>query len=115
MKQYEIWWARLAEPVGRRPVLLLSRDEAHRYLGRVIVAEISSTIRGIPQEVVLGHGEGLSRRCAVNLDNVRTVQVSNLVERMGRVHIRRVREIKRAFGCAVMWTELTRIGEPDYS
>ncbi len=28
MKQFEIWWADLPEPVGKRPVLLLSRNDA---------------------------------------------------------------------------------------
>ena len=58
VRQYEVWWARLPEPVGRRPVMLLSRDPAYAYLSRVIVVEVTSTIRGIPVEVLLGRQEG---------------------------------------------------------
>lgn len=109
MRQYEIWWAQLELPAGRRPVLILSRDDAHRYLGSIIVAEITSTIRGIDQEVLLGAAEGLSRRCVASLDNVRTVAVRKLVERIGSLHLRRERELKRALGHALMWRELSSI------
>lgn len=53
MKQYEIRWAHLPEPIGKRPVLLLTRTPAYEYLTAVIVAEITNTIRNIPQEVRL--------------------------------------------------------------
>jgi mRNA interferase MazF len=29
MKRGEVWWATLPEPVGRRPVVLLSRNAAY--------------------------------------------------------------------------------------
>jgi mRNA interferase MazF len=48
MGQFEIWWTNLAAPAGRRPVLLLSRNDAYQYLTKVIVAEIATTIRAIP-------------------------------------------------------------------
>lgn len=54
MRQYEIRWATLREPVGRRPVVLLSRNAGYAYLNKVIVAEVTSTIRGIPEEVPVG-------------------------------------------------------------
>ena len=54
MRQYEIWWANLPRPAGRRPVLLLSRDGAYAFLNKVVAAEITTTIRRIPIEVPLG-------------------------------------------------------------
>ena len=59
MKQYEIRWANLPKPIGRRPVLLLSRTPAYSYLSKAIVAEITTNIRAIPQEINLGKREGL--------------------------------------------------------
>ena len=53
MKQFEIWWANLPEPVGMRPVLLLSRNNAYDYLSKFIAVEITSTVRGIASEVAL--------------------------------------------------------------
>ena len=44
MKQYEIWWASLPQPAGRRPVLLLSRDSAYLYLRKFLAVEITSNI-----------------------------------------------------------------------
>ena len=68
ISQGEIWWADLPAPVGRRPVLLLTRSAAYGYLNKAIVAEITTTIRGIPQEVSVGEPEGLVPS-VVNFDN----------------------------------------------
>ena len=59
MKQYEIWWADLPKPAGRRPVLLLSRDDAYPVLNKFVAAEITATVRNIPIEVPLGSIEGM--------------------------------------------------------
>ena len=100
MKQYEIWWANLPAPAGRRPVLLLSRDSAYEYLNKFIVAEITTTIRGIAEEVRLGPKEGLQKPCAANFDNLRTVARSALVKKAGALAAARQIEIKRAVGYA---------------
>jgi mRNA-degrading endonuclease toxin of MazEF toxin-antitoxin module len=109
VKQYETWWAQLPELVGTRPVLLLSRDSAYEYLNRVLAVEVTSRIRGIPQELALGAREGLPQRCVANLDNLRALPKSLLRERAGRLAPRRVEELKRALGYALGWTELTML------
>jgi mRNA interferase MazF len=106
VKQYEIWWVALPEPIGRRPVLLLSRDSAYDVLNKFLVAEVTTRVRGIPQEVSLGPREGMVGRCVANLDNVRTVHESCFAERAGRISMRRVPEVKRALGHALGWPEL---------
>ena len=106
VKQYELWWASLPRPTGRRPVLLLSRDGAYSYLNKVLAVEITSTIRNIAVEVPLGRAEGLPQRCVANCDNVRTVSRSALAERIGQLGPRRRSEIKRALGHALAWDEL---------
>ena len=105
--QYEVWWASLPEPVGRRPVLLLGRTAAFAYLQRVLVVEVTTTVRGIPQEVSLGRKEGLPRSCVANLDALRTVLRSQLDARIGRLAARRHVEVKRALGHVLHWPELT--------
>ena len=107
VRQYEIWWASLPLPVGRRPVLLLSRTPAYAYLNKVLVAEITTTIRGIAQEVTLGRLEGLPSRSVVNLDNLHTVAKKQLTRRAGSLKPPREIEIKRALGHALNWLELT--------
>lgn len=106
MKQYELWWAHLPEPAGRRPVLLLSRDSAYGYLNKFLAVEVTSTIRRIAVEVPLGRAEGLPRRCVANCDNIRTVSRSVLTERIGRLTPTRTPELKRALGHALGWGEL---------
>ena len=106
MKQYEICWAHLPEPIGRRPVLLLTRTSAYAYLNKLIVVEVTSTIRGIPQEVLLGTKEGLRHPSVVNMDNIHVVPKSVLGDRIGRLEAERETEIKRALGYALDWREL---------
>ena len=108
MKQYEIWMANLPLPVGRRPVLLLSRPAAYRFLHRVTACEITSTRRGIPQEVLLGEREGLTRPCVANMDNLYAVAVRALQACIGRVDDARGPELKAALGAALGWPELLR-------
>ena len=43
----------------RRPVVVLTRDSVLNYLGEVTVAPVTTTIRNIPSEVVLGPDEGI--------------------------------------------------------
>ena len=108
-RQFEIWWISLPEPAGRRPVLLLGRATSFAYLGRVLVAEVTSTIRGIDQEVALGKREGLPLRCVANLDAMRTIPRDRLDERIGYVAAARHVEIKRALGHVLAWPELTSL------
>src|SRR5271156_5597687 len=106
MRQFEIWWANLPAPAGRRPVLLLSRNDAYEYLNKFIVAEITTTIRDIPMEVRLGKPDGLSGSCVANLDNGRTVAKESFESRAGVLAVSRRREVKRALGYALAWEEL---------
>jgi len=106
VRQYEIRWANLPEPIGRRPVLWLTRTPAFEYLNKVVVAEITTTIRSIPQEVSLGDREGLKRPSVANFDNIHVVPMARLGERIGVLAPRRSQEVKRALGYAFDWLEL---------
>ena len=106
MRQYELWWADLAEPIGRRPVLLLTRTPAYDYLSRVIVVEITTTIRGIVVEVRLGTAEGLRRASVANFDSLHVIPKAGLSVRIGTLAPHRVPEVKRALGYALSWPEL---------
>ena len=106
MRQFDIMWANLPAPIGRRPVLLLTRTTAYAYLSKVVIAEVTSTVRNIPQEVPVGKPEGLSRTSVVNLDNIHVIPKALLDRRLGAVPSARHREIKRALGYALDWPEL---------
>ena len=79
MQRGEVWWANLPGPIGRRPVILLSRDEAYLVRSAVAVAEITTTIRNIPVEVPLDISDGLPKKCIANLDSIITIP-KNLLE-----------------------------------
>jgi mRNA interferase MazF len=89
----EVWWCEPPE-IGRRPVVVLSRDAAIPRLRRALVAPCTTTIRGLASEVVMEPDEDpVPRRSAVNLDSVESVSVGLLIERIGRVSESRMREI----------------------
>ena len=74
----DIWLHRFAAPDKRRPVVVLSRNEALGVLRSAIVAPITSTIRGLPSEVTIGARHGLKHDSAINLDHVQTVRQEDL-------------------------------------
>jgi mRNA-degrading endonuclease toxin of MazEF toxin-antitoxin module len=109
VRQFELWWAALPLPAGRRPVLLLSRTSAFVYLARVLVCEVTTTIRGIPQELACGRAEGLPRKGVANFDALRTIPRSCLDTRIGMLSGTRHVDAKRALGQALGWPELTQL------
>lgn len=96
MKRGEVWWADLPLPVGPRPVVLLSRDEAYAVRNAVTVAEVTSTIRNIPVEVKLGPEDGLPKKCVVNLDTMLTVRKSLLTDRIAMLRPGKIEQINAA-------------------
>ena len=97
----EVWWCEMAE-IGRRPVVVLSRDAVIPRHRRALIAPCTTTIRGLVSEVGLEPGEDrVPRRCVVNLDSVESVSVAILVERLGRVADTRMRQICAALAVAV--------------
>jgi len=88
-------------------MLLLGRTSSFAYLTRVLAVEVTTTIRGIPQEVGLGRREGLPRRCVANLDTLRTIPRDTLRHRAGRLGAGRYVEVKHALGHVLGWPELT--------
>lgn len=97
----EVWWCETAE-IGRRPVVVLSRDAVIPRHRRALVAPCTTTIRGLASEVVLEPGEDpVPRRSAVNLDSIESVSIAILVERLGRVGSARMSDICAALAVAV--------------
>lgn len=100
----ELWWCEPPE-IGRRPVVVLSRDAAIPRLRRALIAPCTTTIRGLPSEVVLEpEHDPISRRSAVNLDSIESVSVAVLVERLGTLSGTRMAEICDALAVAVDYT-----------
>ena len=101
MKRGEIWWAELPLPIGRRPVVLLSRDEAYPVRNAVTVAEVTTTIRDIPVEVPLGPEDGLPERCVANLDTIITIRKELLRERISLLSAEKISQVNQAIKFAL--------------
>ena len=96
MRRAEVWWARLALPAGRRPVVLVSRQASYAIRLSVTVAEISTVIRGIPSEVSLGPRDGLPRPCVVNTDNLVTIPRALLETRIAALSAAKTEQLDDA-------------------
>jgi mRNA interferase MazF len=101
MRRGEVWWAELPPPAGRRPVVLLSRNQAYAVRELVTVAPVTTRVRGIPTEVPLGPEEGLPKRCVVNLDTITTIPKRVLVERMATLSHEKVVAVEGALRFAL--------------
>jgi len=101
MRKGEVWWAKLPPPLGHRPVVLLSRDEAYTVRSAISVAEVTTRIRGIPVEVVLGPEDGLPKRCVANLDTIVTIRKELLIERITILRNEKVEQIDAAIKFAL--------------
>ena len=101
MRRGEVWWVELPLPVGRRPVVLLSRDSAYRVRTSVTVGVVTSTARDIPVEVPLDKSDGMPRDCVVNLDDILTIPKSRLVERITTLSALKMASIAKAIAFAL--------------
>ncbi|HBO84167.1 MAG: hypothetical protein A2073_04225 [Deltaproteobacteria bacterium GWC2_42_11] len=96
MRKGEVWWAEMPVPIGKRPVVLLSRDEAYAVRNAVTIAEVTTTIRGIPVEVSLSQEDGLPKKCVVNLDTIATIRKELLKDRICLLSSEKIEEINSA-------------------
>jgi len=101
MKRGEVWWASLPRPAGRRPVVLLSRDESYQVRNLVTIAPITTRIRNIPVEVRLGPSDGLPRNCAINLDTITTIPKTLLVDRITLLNPEKIQALNEAIKFAL--------------
>ena len=92
----EIWRLHRPHPDKRRPVVVISRSSLIPLLHTVIVAPVTSTVRGSPTEVPVGVEEGLKQASCVNLCNLFTVQQSQLSGFVGTLGPDKMRQVCRA-------------------
>ena len=100
MNRGDVWWVELPDQ-KRRPYLVLSRDVSIGVLNSVVSVPLTTTIRGIPTEVLLGPSDGLQRECVASLDNIGNVPKWAFVDRLGSVSGARMVEICQALKVAV--------------
>ncbi|HWE35557.1 MAG TPA: type II toxin-antitoxin system PemK/MazF family toxin [Isosphaeraceae bacterium] len=96
LEQGQVWWAALPDPVGRRPVLILTRSDALPRLLWATVAPLTRTIRGLESEVVLETSDDVPSRCVVTLDNIATIEQDSLVQSITTLSADRTNEVWEA-------------------
>jgi mRNA interferase MazF len=79
-----------------RPALVLTREAARAAMTKVTVAPITSTIKGLSSEVLVGPDNGLDQECVVALDNVLTVPVNLLGRTVGYLKAEQEAQLSRA-------------------
>jgi mRNA interferase MazF len=98
VKRGEVWWARLDK---RRPVVLVSREEAYGVRALVVAAGVTTTVRGYSVEVRVGPREGLPQSCVVNCDWLVTVPKADLLQRAGKLSASKMRQLDDALRFAL--------------
>jgi mRNA interferase MazF len=101
LERGEVRLCRFPRPDKERPVLVLTRGGALEYLSRVTVAPVTSTIRGVPSEVLLGVEDGMRGPCVVNLHNLVTVDQKALGRCLARLPAVTMREVCSAIAFAL--------------
>lgn len=99
MNRGEVWWAEHPD-AGRRPYLVLTRQAAIPVLRQVLAAPATRTVRRIPTEVGLDEDDGMPEPCALAFDNIVTMPVALLTERICRLSVARLSEVCRALRAA---------------
>ena len=85
-------------PSGRRPAVVVTSERVIPYLSSVTVAQVTSTVRGLPTEVPLGREHGLDHASVVNCDHLATVPKAALTRHrgtLGPVELARLRDALR--------------------
>lgn len=88
------------DDLGRRPVLVLTADELLGALRRVLVAGLSTTVRGVATEVRVDEQDGVGKPGVVNLLDVRVVPQALLVERITALSPTKMAEVCAALAFA---------------
>jgi mRNA interferase MazF len=101
MRRGEVRWYKFSHPDKKLPVLILTRNSILEYLGEVTVAPLTSTIRHIPSEVLVGRAEGLEKDCAVNCDHLQTVSREKLGGLITSIPTVKLNEVRQAIHFAL--------------
>lgn len=99
MRRGEVFWAEHPE-WGRRPAVVVTRDEAIGALNEVFVVLATTTIRDLPTEVRLGPEDGTPRECVLNLDHVDAVANGFLGDRITTLSAEKLHSVCRALDVA---------------
>ncbi|MGD9891599.1 MAG: type II toxin-antitoxin system PemK/MazF family toxin [Dehalococcoidia bacterium] len=101
MRRGEVWWVEFDPPIGRRPVVLISRPRAYAVRSALTVIPLTRTIRNIPAEVLLDTSDGVPRRCVANADDITTVGKERILTYICTISAAKLEAIERAIKFAL--------------
>lgn len=93
-------WAEFPDEKSR-PYLVLTRQRAIERLAAVMVAPVTTRMRGLPSEVELFAEDGIRRRSVANFDNLRTIDKHHLTRRVSVLTPGRWHEVCAAMQSAI--------------
>lgn len=101
MDRSEVWWADLPPPLGRRPVLILTRSAVVAARNQVVVAQVTTTIHHLQSEVALSRADGMPRDCVANCDVLLTIPKHRLTTRITKLLPKKMGEVNQALKFAM--------------
>ena len=104
MKRGEVWWANLPAPMGRRPVLIVTRSTAVAVRAQLVAAQITRTSHSVATEVPLSRTDGMPQDCVVNCDVLFTVPKSILQRRITQLSVQKMTAVDAALRFALELT-----------
>jgi len=113
VKRGDVWWVRFPAPMGRRPAVLVSRNQAYRVRGAVTVVPLTRTVRRIPVEVPLGPADGIPQESVANADAITTVSKTRVEDYLTTLPPLKLEAIDRAIkgvGKGDPWDQFVLLG-----
>jgi mRNA interferase MazF len=101
VKRGEVWWVEFPAPTGRRPAVLVSRNQAYHVRSAVTVVPLTRTVRHIPTEVALGPDDGIPKKSVANADDLATVGQTRLREYLATLSAAKLAALERAIKFAL--------------
>lgn len=92
----EVWWAELGMVEKSRPVLVLAVPDDNAARALVVVAPVTSQLRGGPDEVPLGKPRWLPKDSAVNVRGLASFDWRKLTRRCGVLPPEQLNAVKAA-------------------
>jgi mRNA interferase MazF len=88
VKRFEVWLTRLDPVIGKemkksRPCVIISPNDMNNYLGTVILAPLTSKMKGYPSRLSCKF-KGIKGEIA--LDQIKTADKTRLIKKLGLVN-----------------------------
>ena len=92
----EIWIVDFGTTAKQRPVVILAFPQPEDARALVIVAPLTSQIRGLRGEVDIGKPKWLTKHSAVNVQGLASIDQNSLERKLGRLTLPQFEAVKDA-------------------